>query len=236
MAKRRSAARGRTRRRRSRRRRAAGFGAGGALAVVLAVVFLLPLGAEALARLARSSWAPAAVAAAVLGAPAGAAVWAARRGRARYRREVLRRARIDALTPRGFEDLAAELLRRDGFRGVRTVGGAGDRGVDVVGTAPDGTRYAVQCKHYSRPVGPGAVRDFIGALHARPYRGHQGVLLTSNHLTESALETAREQRLIVIDRDRLADWLRDAYRLGPPTARTTRTTRTIRTTRSTRPP
>ena len=58
------------------------------------------------------------------------------------------------------------------------------------------------------------MRDFVGALHAAPYKDHQGVLVTSHYLSTQAADTAREH-VIVIDRDRLADWLLGVYRLGP---------------------
>ncbi|GLW11371.1 hypothetical protein Misp01_64990 [Microtetraspora sp. NBRC 13810] len=171
---------------------------------------MIPLAVDFLA----SAW-PAVVVAAVLVLGVGAAVVVGvRRVGARYRVEALRRAGVDALDPALFEELAAELLRRDGFRQVRVVGGAGDGGVDVLGVAPDGRPYAIQCKYYSRPLGPGGVRDFVGALQARRYREHQGVLVISNRLTAAAMRAAREHDLVVIDRDRLADWLLDAYRLG----------------------
>ncbi|GII01375.1 hypothetical protein Pta02_33830 [Planobispora takensis] len=156
----------------------------------------------------------------VLGVAAGlavalaAAVLVVRRMGAAYRRDALLRVGPDRLDPRRFEELTAELLRRDGFGRVRVVGGAGDGGVDVCGVAPGGRAYAVQCKHYTRPVGPGAVRDFVGALQSRPYRGHRGVFVTSNRLSAQAAATAREHDVVVIDRDRLADWLLGAYRLG----------------------
>ena len=84
-------------------------------------------------------------------------------------------------------------------------------GVDVLGTAPGGIPYAVQCKLYTRPVGPGQVRDFIGALRAAAYKGHRGVLVTSSVLSKQAHQTASEDGMIVIDRDRLADWMMGAY-------------------------
>ncbi|GIH80915.1 restriction endonuclease [Planobispora longispora] len=162
-----------------------------------------------------SSWPVLLGAVAVLAALLSAVFLVVRRMGAAYRREALRRAGLDRLNARQFEKLTAELLRRDDFGRVRVVGGAGDGGVDVRGAAPDGRGYAIQCKHYTRPVGPGAVRDFVGALQARPYRGHQGVFVTSHYLSAQAARTAREHGVIVIDRDRLADWLLGAYRLGP---------------------
>ncbi|MFC0550204.1 restriction endonuclease [Planotetraspora thailandica] len=162
-----------------------------------------------------SSWTTLLAVAVVLGVLVGVAVLVIRRLGAAYRRDALRRAGVERLDPRRFEELAAELLRRDGFRRVSVVGGAGDRGIDVVGVASDGARYAIQCKYYTRAVGPGQVRDFVGALQAKPYRDHRGVLITSHYLSAEATRTAGEHDLIVIDRDRLGDWLIDAYRLGP---------------------
>jgi restriction system protein len=183
----------------------------GWLALPIAAVFALPWVLDFL----RSSWVPVAAALVSLAALLVAAVVVVRRLGAGYRRDALLRAGLDRLDPRRFEELTAELLRRDGFRKVRVVGGAGDRGVDVLGVAPDGRPYAVQCKYYTRPLGPGGVRDFVGALRAAPYRDHRGVLVISHYLSTQAAETAREQDLIVIDRDRLADWLLEVYRLGP---------------------
>ncbi|GII40077.1 hypothetical protein Pph01_50800 [Planotetraspora phitsanulokensis] len=178
----------------------------------LSVVVVLVAAAEAVRSV---GWATLLTVAVVAVVVPVAVVLVIRRMGTTYRRDALRRAGLDRLDPRRFEELAAELLRRDGFRKVTVVGGAGDRGVDVLGVAPDGVRYAIQCKYYTRAVGPGQVRDFVGALQARPYRDHRGVLITSHRLSAEAARTARDHDLVVIDRDRLGDWLLDAYRLGP---------------------
>lgn len=206
MARRRTSARGRPTRRRRRGQASPAW-----LALPIAAVFALPWVLDFL----RSSWLPLAAAVVTLAVLLVAAVVVVRRLGVSYRREALLRAGLDRLDPRRFEELTAELLRRDGFRKVRVVGGSGDRGVDVLGVAPDGRPYAVQCKYYTRPLGPGGVRDFVGALHAAPYKEYQGVLVISHYLSAQAAETAREQDLVVIDRDRLADWLLEVYRLGP---------------------
>ncbi len=205
MARRRTSARGRPTRRRRRGQVSPAW-----LALPVAAVFVLPWVLDFL----RSSWLPLAATVVTLAVLLGAAVVVVRRLGASYRREALLRAGLDRLDPKRFEELAAELLRRDGFRKVRVVGGSGDRGIDVLGVAPDGSPYALQCKYYTRPLGPGGVRDFVGALHAAPYKDHQGVLVTSHYLSTQAADTAREH-VIVIDRDRLADWLLGVYRLGP---------------------
>jgi restriction system protein len=203
MARRRSPARSRRRGRGAR---------GDGVLWALAVVVVLVASTEAVKAM---GWASLLTIAAVAVVVPVAAFIVIRRMGASYRKDALRRAGLDRLDPRRFEELAAELLRRDGFRKVSVVGGAGDRGVDVLGVAPDGARYAIQCKYYTRAVGPGQVRDFVGALQARPYRDHRGVLITSHRLSAEAARTARDHDVVVIDRDRLGDWLLDAYRLGP---------------------
>ncbi|WP_344971819.1 restriction endonuclease [Streptosporangium fragile] len=213
MARRRSPARKRTTR---RSRKKGGLGKKGGISLLWllappAALIALPTVLDVLA----STWTVLLGVVAVVAALSVGAVLLVRRMGAAYREEALRRAGVGRLDPRRFEELTAELLRRDGFGRVRVLGGAGDRGVDVVGVAPDGRAYAVQCKYYTRPVGPGAVRDFVGALQARPYRGHRGVFVTSNRLSAQAASTAHEHGVIVIDRGRLADWLLGAYRLGP---------------------
>jgi restriction system protein len=198
-------------RRRGGKRKNGGNGVLWASAVAVALLIAVPAAVEVVA----SSWTTLLTVALVLCVLLAGVFLVVRQVGAAYRRDALRRAGLDRLDPRRFEELAAELLRRDGFRKVSVVGGAGDRGIDVLGVAPDGAWYAIQCKHYTRAVGPAHVRDFVGALQARPYRDHRGVLVTSHYLSAEAARTAGEHHLIVIDRDRLGDWLLDAYRLGP---------------------
>ncbi|MEV6866218.1 restriction endonuclease [Streptosporangium subroseum] len=61
-------------------------------------------------------------------------------------------------------------------------------------------------------LGPKAV---TGALRAPAYRGHRGVLVTSSVLSRQAHQTASEDGMIVVDRDRLADWMMGAYSVHP---------------------
>lgn len=205
MARRRSPVRKRTRRRRSQ--------STWPLAVVgIILLFVLaPKAGDILA----SSWPLLLIGATALAGLLVIAALLIRRLGDDYRAEALRRAGIDRLTPGQFEHLTAELLRNDGFTRVRVVGGRSDRGVDVIGIAPGGTPYAIQCKLYTRQVGPGQVRDFIGALQAPAYRGHRGVLVTSHVLSGQAGHAAREAGFIVVDRDRLGDWMMGVYSLTP---------------------
>jgi restriction system protein len=123
--------------------------------------------------------------------------------------------RVDRLTPESFECLVEALLRRDGFHKVRRVGGSGDGGVDVIGSAPKGGAYIVQCKQWASAVGSPAIRDLLGALHAYP--GHRGVIVTTARFTAPARDCAAGTNLILIDRTLLAAWLTGSYALAPST-------------------
>ncbi|MFC5744533.1 restriction endonuclease [Actinomadura rugatobispora] len=128
-----------------------------------------------------------------------------RRRRAERLRELAHLERVDVMTGAQFEELTAELLRRDGFRAVQVVGRAGDRGVDVTALTGDGVKVAVQCKRQQKTVGADRVRNLIGAVHST-YRGHVGVLVTNSTFTRHALDEA-DGTLVLVDRDALARWM-----------------------------
>lgn len=124
--------------------------------------------------------------------------------------------KIDRMSGTQFEHLVAQRMIADGFRQVRERGRSGDGGVDITAVAPGHGKYAIQCKRYSKTVGAPDVRNFLGAL-ANTFAGHTGVLVTSGSLTRQArLEAlgAREP-LILVERDRLADWLLGTVSLLP---------------------
>ncbi|MET9336492.1 restriction endonuclease [Nonomuraea sp. NPDC003804] len=130
--------------------------------------------------------------------------------------------KVDRMTGTQFEHLVAERMIIDGFRQVRERGRSGDGGVDITAVALGHGRYAVQCKRYSKTVGAPEVRNFLGAL-ANTFAGHTGVLITSGRLTRQARQEAlaARQPLILVERDRLADWLLGTISLLPvrPTGR-----------------
>lgn len=118
------------------------------------------------------------------------------------------------MSGREFEELVAELCRRDGCTGVERVGGAGDLGADVVGHLPDGRRLVVQCKRYAghRSVGSREVQAFNGTARAE-HGAEVAVLVASCVFTGPARNFAARHRLTLIDVDLLGCWLRGS-RLG----------------------
>ena len=119
----------------------------------------------------------------------------------------------------GFERLAQRILREAGFRNVEVLGKSGDGGIDGVGVLRVSlVSFPVyfQCKKYSQPVGPNAVRDFRGAMAGR---GEKGLLITTAAFTRSAREEANRDGappVELVDGGELCELLKD-YELGVTT-------------------
>ena len=128
------------------------------------------------------------------------------------------------MPPDAFERLAQRLLREADFDSVNVTGKSGDGGIDGLGVYRLGlVSFPVffQCKRYRGSVGPGAVRDFRGAMAGR---GDKGLLITTGTFTADAKKEATRDGappLDLIDGDRLCELLK-RYDLGVRT-----TTRTV---------
>lgn len=113
--------------------------------------------------------------------------------------------RVDVMTGAEFEELIAELLRRDGYQAVTVIGRSGDRGVDITARTPDGRKIAVQCKRQAKNVPPDRVRNLIGAVHST-YEGHEGILVTNSGYSAQALSEGRG-RIVMVGREELGSWM-----------------------------
>lgn len=128
------------------------------------------------------------------------------------------RATVHALPSAGFENLCKRVLTELGLVQLRTVGGAGDRGIDIEGhlrvNPVVSFRVGVQCKSYvpENKVVPRQIREFQGALG--PY--DRGIFITTSVFTKQAEEQASSpgyKPMDVIDGERLIELLLE-HRLG----------------------
>lgn len=121
--------------------------------------------------------------------------------------------KVRAATPAFFEKLIITLLLAMGYGGSsdeagRALGQSGDGGIDgVIDQDPLGVdQIYIQAKRYSETntVGPGAIREFFGALSIK--RAGKGIFVTTSTFTSSAIQTARELggRIVLIDGMQLA--------------------------------
>ena len=96
-------------------------------------------------------------------------------------------------------------MKRRGYT-TTVVGQAGDMGVDVVAQKGD-EKYAVQVKHYSKPVSRRAVSDAVaGKEH---YGCNAAMVVTNNSFTKGARDLASSTKCQLVDRNTLADWIAD---------------------------
>jgi len=130
--------------------------------------------------------------------------------------------RVRESSPAFFENLIVELLLAMGYGGTseeagRALGKSSDDGVDgVIDQDPLGVdQIYVQAKRYAKnnPVGPGAIREFFGALSIK--KAQKGIFVTTSSFSSSAVETAKNlgSRIVMIDGNQLAR-LMTRYNIG----------------------
>ncbi|MEU8156322.1 restriction endonuclease [Micromonospora sp. NPDC048986] len=132
--------------------------------------------------------------------------------RARERADQAQRDRLiavtDTMSGSEFEQWFARLLVASGFRDVTVCGGPGDRGADVLASAPDGRRVVVQCKRQSpnNRVGSAAIQRFAGTCRVI-HGGEICMLVTNSFFTAGdGIQIARQLDITLVDRTALEMW------------------------------
>ncbi|MFJ2955702.1 restriction endonuclease [Streptomyces sp. NPDC087270] len=116
---------------------------------------------------------------------------------------------IHALHHSEFEQLAADLVRRDGYRVTRSGGGAGDLGADVIAESPQGEIVVIQCKHRAS-AGSGAIGSpDLQRLNgtARPVHNADLVIaMTNGTFSLPARRFADSQKIHLVEAQKLERW------------------------------
>lgn len=138
-----------------------------------------------------------------------------RQRRADAARQHRRRTTLEALYalhPEVFEVEVARILAALGWSRVRVKGGSGDRGVDIVGTDPEGARTVVQCKRFAPTlaVGSPVVQAVLGAQSIEG--ADRAMVVTTSYFTPSARQLAALMDVRLVDGPLLALWLQEAAR------------------------
>lgn len=114
---------------------------------------------------------------------------------------------IDGMDGYKFEHFCAEILKMNGFSNIRITPASRDQGVDILANK-DGIRYAIQCKNYSNPLGNKSVQEVnAGKIF---YDCHVGVVMTNSTFTSSATELAEKTGVLLWNRDKLKDFIKNA--------------------------
>jgi restriction system protein len=124
----------------------------------------------------------------------------------RRRRKLITTRNISSLSPSEFEAYVGLLFERAGYR-VKRTGGSGDRGIDLL-VHRNGRASVVQCKRYEDNIGPGTVRELIGAM--TNVGVDHGFMVTTSGFTAGAEREARKApyKVGLVDGERLVRWAR----------------------------
>ena len=106
---------------------------------------------------------------------------------------------LRGIAPDAFERLCQRLLREHGFTRVEVTGRSGDGGIDGTGVLRMNLisfHVSYQCKRYAGAVGPGAIRDFRGAIVGR---ADKGLFITTGRFTKEAQREAVRDGAVAVD-------------------------------------
>ncbi len=122
------------------------------------------------------------------------------------------------LTPGEFEDFVGDLLAATGrWSDIHRIGGAGDRGADLLAKDRFGRPFIVQCKHYhaGHKVNAGEIRNFLGAKSI--YGADECLFVTTSTFTVAARKNMEHLRHTVFlwDGEKLGQLVQEYWHLLP---------------------
>lgn len=112
---------------------------------------------------------------------------------------------VDLMTGFEFEDFVGKLFEKMGFS-VQVTKSSGDQGVDVL-AEKNGNRIGIQAKCYSNTVGNKAVQEIVAGVTF--YNCDKGIVVTNNWFTNSAIELAKANNIVLWDRNMLKQKIDD---------------------------
>lgn len=108
---------------------------------------------------------------------------------------------IDQLDGHQFEGLLEILFKKMGYY-VENTSLSGDQGADLILSGSQG-KIVVQAKCYSNKVGNKSVQEVVAAIAF--YNANSGIVATNNEFTSSAIELAKANNIMLIDRSFLSN-------------------------------
>lgn len=120
--------------------------------------------------------------------------------------------KLITMDPFKFEAFIVDIFNRLGWQaqGTRKVA---DEGIDGVLKDPQGDTWLIQCKRYSKDIGPSIVRDFIGTLASN--KVDKGIIITTSGFTSGACSASikSEKYIKLVDKEVLIKLVNLAYPL-----------------------
>lgn len=114
---------------------------------------------------------------------------------------------VDLMDGSEFEHFVSLLFTKMGYL-TEVTRGSGDQGLDVT-AAKNGIRIGIQAKRYSNKVTNKAIQEISAALNH--YGCNRGMVITNNYFTDSAVELAVSNDIMLWDRDFLKMKLEEVF-------------------------
>ena len=117
--------------------------------------------------------------------------------------------KVDNMTSNGweFEKFCSDLLLQNGFIKSDVTSGSNDYGVDIVAQDKIGIKYAIQCKCYSQKINNNAVQEVIAGQ--KMYNCQVCAVMTNQYFTENAFALAKNNNVLIWDRDKLIEFIKN---------------------------
>lgn len=110
---------------------------------------------------------------------------------------------VDKMPGRRFEEYLRVLLLGRGYR-VKLTPATGDYGADLI-LSIKGKTIIVQAKRYKKKVGIKAVQEIASAKNH--FKADECWVITNNFYTKQAIELAASNKVCLIDRKKLMQWM-----------------------------
>ncbi|RFU61311.1 restriction endonuclease [Peribacillus glennii] len=107
---------------------------------------------------------------------------------------------IDHMDGFEFERFLKPVFERHGYLAEVTQG-SGDFGADLI-LHKGRKKYVVQAKRYNSNIGVSAVQQVVAAVNY--YKATSAIVVTNQYFTHPAIELAKVNKVILIDRDKLS--------------------------------
>ncbi len=117
---------------------------------------------------------------------------------------------VDNMNAVEFTNYIGELFANRGFK-VETPQGTFNLSVDLI-AEKNKVKYAVQLKQQSSSVLKPVLNEIEREKHR--YSCSRGMIITNDYFTEDATEFAKSKGTVLIDRDTLAEWIKDFEKKG----------------------
>lgn len=124
--------------------------------------------------------------------------------RNKQRLQALSEADISVMSGKQFQVYVCILLRKQGYKGVKEIEPSRDLGVDII-ARKDGVTWGVQVKRYASKVGPNALGQVLRTL--KRHNCERGMVVTNSTFTGGIIDLAKDNNIVLIGRDELADWI-----------------------------